>query len=251
MLEVFLYRRADHLLVNSPAYREIIINKGVSFDKISFISNGVDPEMFDPANVGQNVRSEFGLQDKIIVLYAGALGLANDVSTILKAAEITKNERRLHWVFAGDGKERIRLQQEAVNRGLESCTLFTGARPKSDMKHFMGAADICVATLQNIKLFRTTYPNKVFDYMAAGRPTILGIDGVIREVIEAAQGGIFVSPGDPNALAVAVNRLVASPATRRSQGTAARQYVVRHFNRHAQAMDFVRLMERVHVESIG
>jgi glycosyltransferase involved in cell wall biosynthesis len=250
MLELFLYRRSHHLLINSPAYRKIITDKGVSIEKISIIANGVDPEMFDPANEGKAVRSEFGLQDKIIVLYAGALGMANDISTILKAAEITKNDRRLHWVFAGDGKERSRLQQESVSRGLEACTLFTGARPKSDMKHLMGAADICVATLQNIKLFRTTYPNKVFDYMAAGRPTVLGIDGVIREVIEAAQGGIFVPPGDPNALAAAVLRLIASPGTRLAQGAAARQFVIRHFNRHEQARDFVRLMERIHAKSI-
>jgi glycosyltransferase involved in cell wall biosynthesis len=111
------------------------------------------------------------------------------------------------------------------------------------MKQFMGAADICLATLQNIPMFKTTYPNKVFDYMAAGRPTVLGIDGVIREVIEAAEGGLFVQPGDAKALAEAVRRLAAEPGLRKQQGTKARAYVLQHFDRRQQAAQFVALLE--------
>jgi len=59
------------------------------------------------------------------------------------------------------------------------------------MPQFLATADVCIAILKPIPMFTTTYPNKVFDYMAAGRPTVLAIDGVIREVIEAAQGGFL------------------------------------------------------------
>ena len=106
-----------------------------------------------------------------------------------------------------------------------------------------GAADICLATLQNIPMFKTTYPNKVFDYMAAGRPTVLGIDGVIREVIESAEGGVFVQPGDAAALADEVRRLAANPDLRKRQGERARAYVVQHFDRRQQAVQFVDLLE--------
>ncbi len=54
------------------------------------------------------------------------------------------------------------------------------------MAEALAAASVCIAILKPIELFKTTYPNKVFDYMAAGRPTILAIDGVIRQVVEAA-----------------------------------------------------------------
>ncbi len=110
------------------------------------------------------------------------------------------------------------------------------------MKEYLAASDACLATLQNIPMFKTTYPNKVFDYMAAGRPTILGIDGVIREVIEDAGGGIFVNPGDPEALANAVLRLARNPEVAQSMGAAARKYVVAHFNRETQAKEFVELI---------
>jgi glycosyltransferase involved in cell wall biosynthesis len=245
-LELFLYRRASQLLVNSPAYRDIIISKGVPGSKIDLIPNGVDPAMFDPTNTGAEIRSEFGLQKKIVVLYAGALGMANDIPTILKAAQITMEDSRIHWLLVGDGKDRARLERQAIDLGVQECTTFAGARPKSEMKQFMGAADICVATLLNIRLFRTTYPNKVFDYMAAGRPTVLGIDGVIREVIENSSGGIFVTPSTPESLAAGVIQLANFPELRQSQGASARNYVVRHFNRVNQAREFVQMIEKLY-----
>ena len=242
-LEMFLYRRAAHILVNSPAYRRIIIAKGIPESKVSLIPNGVDPTMFDPAEKGAEVRQQWKLGEAVVALYAGALGMANDIPTILRAAQLTKDEPSIRWVFAGDGKERAKLEAMARDLGIEQSTLFTGARPKAEMKQFMGAADICLATLQNIPMFKTTYPNKVFDYMAAGRPTVLGIDGVIREVIEAAGGGVFVQPGDAEALAKAIRILAADPELRRRQGERARAYVVQHFDRRQQAVQFVELLE--------
>jgi glycosyltransferase involved in cell wall biosynthesis len=94
-------------------------------------------------------------------------------------------------------------------------------------------------------MFRTTYPNKVFDYMAAGRPTILAIDGVIREVVEAAKGGVFVPPGDDAALANAVYSLSQDRQRAEAMGRAARAYVVEHFNRHQHAALFLELVQRL------
>jgi hypothetical protein len=74
--------------------------------------------------------------------------------------------------------------------------IIAGVHPKKEMPFVLASSDVCLAILQNIKMFRTTYPNKVFDYMAAGRATVLVIDGVIREVIETSGGGVFVEPGN-------------------------------------------------------
>src|SRR5262249_55244077 len=152
--------------------------------------NGVDPTMFDPAADGRALKEEFKLTSKFVVVYAGALGMANDIGTLLNAAELLGNEPDIHFLLAGGGKERANLEAQTSQRGLRNVT-FTGPLPKSRMPEVLAAADVCVATLKNIPMFTTTYPNKVFDYMAAGRPTVLGIDGVIRSVVEAAGGGIF------------------------------------------------------------
>lgn len=243
-LEMFLYRRATHILVNSPAYRDYIIAKGFAPEKISLISNGVDAAMFDPAARGERVRRELNLDGKFVVTYAGALGLANDITNILKAAARLRDNANIHFLLVGDGKERANLESFATANNLHNVT-FTGSRPKSEMKEMLAASDLCLATLQNIPMFRTTYPNKVFDYMAAGRATVLAIDGVIRDVIERARGGVFVTPGDDAALAAVVERLSRNTEEVREMGASARRYVVEHFDRHKQAEDFVVLLERI------
>ena len=111
------------------------------------------------------------------------------------------------------------------------------------MPEALAACDMGVAILQDIPMFRTTYPNKVFDYMAAGRPTVLAIDGVIRDVVEEAEAGTFVPPGNAAALAEAVKALAADPARRASMGASARRFVETRFNRDDHAELFVRSLE--------
>jgi glycosyltransferase involved in cell wall biosynthesis len=117
-----------------------------------------------------------------------------------------------------------------------------GAQPKKDIPGILAASDACLAILKNIPMFKTTYPNKVFDYMAAARPTILAIDGVIRDVVEKAGGGLFVRPGDPEALADAIVSLEKDREKAKAMGEAARAYVVEHFDREKQAKEFISLL---------
>ena len=243
-LERFLYARATHLVVNSPAYRDNLIEFGIPPSKVTLIPNGVDPAMFDPSADGKAVRDEFGLDGRFVVTYAGALGMANDIPVILKAAQRLLHRRDIHFLLVGDGKERRDLVQMVTALGLDNVT-FAGSRPKSQMRDFLAASDLCLATLQNIPMFRTTYPNKVFDYMAAARPTVLTIDGVIRDVIEAAAGGLFVTPGNDQELANTISHLADSPTEVHNMGVAAREYVVDHFNRDDHSKAFVALLETV------
>lgn len=243
-LETFLYRRASYLVVNSPAYRDYLIEKGVPATKITLIPNGVDPDMFDPVKKGERIREKYSLNGRYLVTYAGALGVANDIPTILRAAGHLRGEHRIHFLLVGDGKERNNLEKMAGRMSLENVT-FTGTCSKKDMKDILAASDACLATLQNITVFQMTYPNKVFDYMAAGRPTVLGIDGVIRKVVEDANGGVFVKPGDSDELAAAIKGLNQSPGKAQEMGESARKYVVEHFNRKHQARQFFDLVERI------
>lgn len=244
-LERFLYARATHILVNSPAYRTYLLDKGIEPEKVSVIPNGVDPTMFDPQADGQVMRRELGLDGQFVVTYTGALGLANDIDTILHAAYRLREESNIHFLLVGDGKERRRL--EALSAGLDLPNVtFAGSMPKSRMPEVLAASDACVATLKNIPMFTTTYPNKVFDYMAAGRPTILAIDGVIRDVVETAHGGVFVPPGDDARLAEATATLAREHDGCAELGANARAYVVTHFDRSIHADRFVELLQRFH-----
>lgn len=243
-LEKFLYARADHILVNSPAYVDYLINKGVARDKITLLPNGVDPTMFDPSSAGNGVRASMKLDGKFVIVYAGAMGPANGLDLLLAAAEELKPDPRICFLIVGDGKERKRLQTAADARRLGNLK-FAGAQPKREMPNFIASADACVAVLQDIPKFRMTYPNKVFDYMAAGRPVVLAIDGVIREVVETAGAGIYTAPGDAKSLADAIRFLACHQSEREQMSRNGRSYVEKHFNRSRHSQQFVDLLRRI------
>ncbi len=241
-LESFLYTRATHILVNSPAYVEYLQSKGVPKKKITFIAYGTDVDMFTPEMDGSHVREKFGLQNKFVVLYAGALGQANDIYTVLRAAERLCNEKRIRFVLFGDGKERAQLQAETEHKKLSN-VIFAGVCPKKEMPGVLAASDVCLAILQDIPMFRTTYPNKVFDYMAAGRATVLVIDGVIRSVIEESGGGIFVQPGNDEMLAKTILEMANDPQRIKKMGASAREYLVKNLDRRDKLDETLKLLQ--------
>jgi glycosyltransferase involved in cell wall biosynthesis len=242
-MERFLYHQARRILVNVP-FQEYLASRGVPAEQICFVPNGVDPAMFAQQAQRQQVRQSLGLENKFVVVYAGALGLANDIDTLLNAAGLLQHRCNVHFLLVGDGKERPRLEASVRDQGLANVT-FAGAQSKSHMPQILAAADACVATLKDIPLFRIAYPNKIFDYMAAGRPIVLAIEGVIKDVIQSAGAGIPVPPGGANAIADAILKLHASPEQARHMGAAGRDYVTRHFNRDRHAEQLNELLHQV------
>jgi glycosyltransferase involved in cell wall biosynthesis len=243
-LEDFLYARATHILVNSPAYKEYLIAKGVPDQKITFIPYGTDIDMFNPNVDGSAVRAKLGLQDKFMVLYAGAMGQAHDLYTVLRAAKRLNADAHIQFVFFGAGKERANLEVESERLGLKNVR-FAGICPKKEMPAVIAAADVCLAILQNLQMFRTTYPNKVFDYMASARPTVLVIDGVVRAVIEASKGGVFVEPGNDELLARTILELSRDPKRVKQLGANARLYLVKNLDRRDKLAETLQLLERL------
>ena len=243
-LEKFLYTRATHILVNSPAYKEYMVARGVPADKITYIPYGTDVDMFNPNVDGHSVRRKLGLEDKFVVLYAGALGQANDIYTVLCAAKHLNEENNIRFVFWGDGKERPNLQSEAERLKLEN-VIFAGVCPKKEMPFVIASSDVCLAILQNVPMFRTTYPNKVFDYMAAARATVLVIDGVIREVVESSRGGVFVEPGNDKLLAETILELSKDPKRVKQMGANARAYLVQHLDRRDRLDETLQLLQKM------
>src|SRR6266498_1854526 len=243
-LERFLYAHATHILVNSPAYKEYMLGIGVPERKITFIPYGTDIDMFNPNVDGSSIREKFGLNDKFLVVYAGALGQANDIYTVLRAAKRLNNESQIRIVFFGDGKERTNLQLEAQKLELEN-VLFAGVCPKREMPFVIASSDVCLAILQDVPMFRTTYPNKVFDYMAAARATVLVIDGVVREVIESSKGGVFVQPGNDELLAKTILELSKDRQHVKQMGANARAYLVQHLDRRDKLDETLLLLQKL------
>ena len=136
------------------------------------------------------------------------------------------------------------MQSEAERMKLTN-VIFAGVRAKKDMPLVVASADVCLAILQDIPMFRTTYPNKVFDYMAAGRATVLVIDGVSRDLIESSNGGVYVQPGDDEMLAKTIFELSKDSQRVKQMGQNARDYLVKHLDRRDKLNDTLDLLTKL------
>ena len=241
-LERFLYRAADRIMVNSPGYITHVQNKGAS--QVELVPNGVDVGMFDPGGRGESFRQSHNLNNKFVILYAGAHGMSNDLTVVLDAAEILRADKNIQIVLLGDGKEKANLRAQAEKMALENVS-FIASVPKSEMANALSASNACIAILKPIEWYKATYPNKVFDYMAAGRPIVLAIDGVIREVVDAAECGIFAEPGNALALANAMRELAKNPDQSQEMGKKGREYAEKHFDRVKTAEQLVEILEKM------
>jgi len=242
-LERWAYRFADRINVLTPAFRDDILKRRLAPpDKIAFIPNGADLDHFQPGPLNNQVRRELGWGERFIVLYAGAHGLANAVKQLISAAEHLRDRPDILIVCVGDGPERESLVALARDRRIENIK-FLGPQPKDRMPLFVNASNVGAAVLQNNPTFRTVYPNKVFDYMACGRPTLLAIDGIARQMIcEEAQAGIFAEPENGLAIAGAIRQLADNPVLCARMGARGYEWVMANASRRALAVRYLELM---------
>jgi glycosyltransferase involved in cell wall biosynthesis len=241
-LERFLYRHADRVMVNSPGFLEHVRARGAR--QVVLVPNGADTRMYDPAADGTAFRRAHGLEGRFVALYAGAHGMSNDLDIVLEAAACLRDRPKIALVLLGDGKEKPSLVKRAAELDLENL-FFIPPVPKTGMPEALAGADACIAILKPVPMYTTVYPNKIFDYMAAGRPVVLAIGGVIQEVVEAAGAGIVVPPGDPAALAAAIRLLADDPETARAMGWNGRRCVEERFDRAALAVKLAELLEEM------
>lgn len=231
-LERFLYRHASRVIVNSPGFIEHVQARGAR--KVDLVINGADPEMFNPAGGGRAWRDNHALGTGFVAMYAGAHGMSNDLQVVVEAAALLQDDTEIMVVLVGDGKEKPSLQARAEQLNLQNIR-FIPSIPKQEMAQALAACDAAIAILKPIEMYKTTYPNKVFDYMAAGRPVILAIDGVIRQVVETAGAGIYVPPGSAAAMASAIRILKSDPDLCQKMGAAGRYAVETQYHRAFQA----------------
>lgn len=240
-LEKFLYTHADRIIVNSPGFIPFI--RDICGKTADLVPNGADISMFAGAD-GKAFREKYALENDFVVMYCGAHGPANDLETVLKTAEILREREDIRFVFVGSGKDKGRLEALAAEMKLKN-VLFVPAVPKDEMAGVMAAEDAGLAILKKLDMFKTTYPNKVFDIMACGDPVICQIDGVIREVVEENRAGVYAEPGDPHALAGAVLQLAGDRESARKMGENGRKAIAEKFSRDQAARKLEEIFENV------
>ncbi|MCS7086380.1 MAG: glycosyltransferase, partial [Bacteroidia bacterium] len=181
---------------------------------------------------GTNLSSFFPLdiqKKENIFIYAGAIGVANDVGFILQAARIVGGE----WWIYGDGSQKKSLMQEASalneNLGYE-CVKFFNPVPKNQLNDILNRANVGVSVFANYSVLEATAANKFYDYLAAGLPVLTNYRGWQAEVIEKYQCGYAAEQGDLEDFIYGAKLLAASPVCLN-----ARRAAVENFDRKVLA----------------
>lgn len=243
-MESRLYQAASRVVVNSPGF-VTEVSKRTSLSKVIVVPNGVECGDFRPGQEPGRYRGLFGLDaDSIVVLYTGNMGMANDLETVIGSADILRDRTDVEFHFFGSGMHVVSLKELVMLRHLNN-VYFHEPVPKTAMPQLLCCADICLAPLRDTPLFSLVFPNKVFDYMAAGKPIIYSIGGPIREMLTAAGSGTYAKAGDSRFMATAILCYADDPDLRIADGQRAAAYAVEHFDRHIAAEQLASLMADV------
>jgi len=245
-LERLAYREARWINALTPAFVEKLVDeKGVPRSRISMIPNGADLDIMIPGPKANHVREKLGLSDEFVISYFGAHGRANRVGQLLDVAELLKTSMPdVRIMLVGDGMEKPMIVEEVRTRGLDN-VFPLDAVPKSKVCDYINASDICTAVLMKNDTFKTVYPNKVFDYMSCGRPIILGIDGVARELVENAGSGVFAEPENPEDFCRVIRELRAKPGLLEQMGKNGLAFVREKYSRKHLAMEYIKVLKGI------
>lgn len=242
-----LYRSAAHVSVLSEGFRRTLVERGVAPERVSVIYNWCDEASMQGAPAdGARRRAEMSWEGRLVVMFAGTMGLAQGLDSVLDAAaQCAARVPEALFVFVGGGVERDRLAAAARDRGLANVT-FVDRQPADAMAAWLAAADVLLVHLRDDPLFRITIPSKTQAYMAAGRPILMAVAGDACNLIEAADAGLCCAPEDPAALAGAVHRFATTPKGAREQlGERGRAYYDAHLSLAVGVSAYEAVFERV------
>lgn len=226
----WVYRRAPRLFVVSRAAAGALEERGVEPAKITVASHWIETAPFDrPAT--RDIRRDFGLDDKFVVMFAGNLGMVQGLETVVAAAARLRDRPEIMVTLVGDGADRPRLERLIAEARLDNVR-FLGSHPSDDMPTFMRAADALLVHLRPSPIADHAIPTKILSYLAAGRPILCATGGAAAELVADSGAGDVVPPGDPVALADAIARLEARDASARARmGDRGREYLRAHFEK--------------------
>jgi glycosyltransferase involved in cell wall biosynthesis len=211
----------------TESFRQILTERGVPSDKLSFVPNGVDRDLFVP---GPSPDPD-PYPGRFVVCFAGTVGMAHGLGTVLDAAPLAKRERpELLFVVVGEGAERRELEARAQREGLDN-VVFTGRVPRARVPELLRRAEISLVMLKDDPLFKTVLPSKLFESMGCARPMLLGVDGEARRLVERAGAGLYFAPSDPRALLDGIAALAADPERRARMGEAGHRVATTEFDR--------------------
>lgn len=236
-LEAFLYRRADLIIAVTPGMKRHILSKGVRSEKVEVITTGYDPELYQdypPPQWHEPGRTR--------IIYTGAMGVINETDLMMDVVELLRYRPEIEFVFIGSGTNKAAMQMRAKDAGLTNISFLSPVARKEIGRCFSDAQIAMVATRPGF-YSEVGLHNKMFDYMGAGLPVVISGSGDIREIIESANCGLVVEPGNAKDFAAALLYLSENPQICAAMGRRGRLYVDKHYHRAKLLAEYEQLLK--------
>lgn len=241
-----IYRTAERIAVTSPGMKDALVSRGVPHYKLDVIYNWVDESVFRrPPHTKQDA-------DDFEIMYAGNLGDVQGLETAIEAMALLPPASRIRLRLVGRGVAQTRLRSLSERLGVQDRVRFEPSRAPQDMPGLMATADVQLVSLRDEPLFHMTMPSKIQAIMATAQPLIVTAPGDAASLTSESGAGWAVTPGDPRALAQAIQRASEVPRDELGQmGERGRQYYEQHLSAAVGASRLESSLRRAMAERCG
>jgi glycosyltransferase involved in cell wall biosynthesis len=237
-----IYYFYDNILVQSPYFKNYLVNQGVNSEKITYYPYYA--ESFYKI-VDKNKKIDNLFPKGLNIIFAGNIGVAQSFDTIIEAVKITLNNfKNLNIIVLGDGRDKTRVLKKIKEEGLNNF-YFMGSFPPEDMPEYFASADALLVSLKKSKIFSSTIPGKIQSYLACGKPIIASLDGIGAKIVNDASCGFSSKAEDSQGLAesiIAFNKLKEEDKIR--LGINARKYYENEFEREKLLSKLIDIFEK-------
>lgn len=232
-IELLNLKAADLVVVVSRPMKDELASRGIDAEKILVNPNGVDPDRYSPGVDGSGIRKKYGLDGKLVVGFIGTFGKWHGAEMLAEASgrllrEFPSCRDGVRLLMIGDGNMMPQVKECLAERGAEGLCVLTGMVPQEEGPAHLAACDILVSphvpNPDGTPFFGS--PTKLFEYMATGKGIVASDLDQIGEVLRHERTAWLVPPGDPDALAEGLKRLIDDEELRNRLGRAAREEVV-------------------------
>ena len=212
-LEIFLYQRATIIISVTHAFKNNLIERGISASKIKVVTNGVARDFFC-SDIDRNKPTQnTDFHDTFMVGYIGTIGLAHCLETLVHAAEYLTShhpQEKVLIFIVGDGANKKKLVDIVDRLNLKNI-VFWDSVSRAEVAKYWAMCNASIIHLKKDKLFETVIPSKLFESLAVGVPTVLGVSGESAELVRSTNTGIIIEPENHIALAKAILKLKGNP----------------------------------------
>ena len=214
LFEDGLPRFSAGLTVNTRFTQSRYISRGVAEERIAYLPNGIDRDRFTmpPAALVDRLRRRWEVENRPVVAYVGTMGLTSHAVDLLLDgfAQLLIHHPRAVLLMVGGGEDYDQLKQAAMS-GLGNAVRFTGRIPAAEVPAYLALADVTVDPVRDDLVARGRSPLKIVESLAVGTPVVTGDVGDRREMLAGGRAGVLVAPGDAQALAEGLARVLDDP----------------------------------------